>query len=76
MSEAYLKFLYSPTGQDLAGKHYFRPRTPAAIAKYAPQFPVVKLLTIQANFGGWATAQKTHFADGGVFDRIYSGAKR
>ena len=76
VSEAYLKFLYSPTGQDLAGKHFFRPRTPAAIAKYAPQFPVVKLLTIQANFGGWATTQKIHFADGGVFDRIYSDAKR
>ena len=75
VSEAYLKFLYSPTGQDLAGKHFFRPRTPAAIAKYAPQFPVVKLLTIQANFGGWATTQKIHFADG-VIDRIYSDAKR
>ena len=76
VSEAYLKFLYSPTGQDLIGKNFYRPRTPAAIAKYSKQFPYVKLLTIETNFGGWATAQKTHFADGGVFDRIYSEAKR
>lgn len=76
VAEAYLKFLYSPQGQDLAGKHYYRPRTQPAIGKYARQFPFVKLLTIDSNFGGWAAAQKNHFSDGGSFDRIYAGARR
>ena len=75
-AQAYLEFLYSPQGQDLIGKNFYRPRTKAAIDKYSSVFPYVKLLTIETNFGGWATAQKTHFADGGVFDRIYAEAKQ
>ncbi len=67
---AYLEYLYSPQGQDIAGKHYYRPRDPKAAEKYAAQFPAVKLFTIDEVFGGWQKAQKTHFADGGVFDQI------
>ncbi len=71
VAEAYLKFLYSPEGQELAAKHYFRPRLPAVLAKYAHQFPTIRLVTIDQVFGGWARAQKTHFDDGGIFDQIY-----
>jgi sulfate transport system substrate-binding protein len=70
----YLNFLYSPIGQDLAGKHHFRPRHPAAIAKYASRLKTIPLVTIDQAFGGWTKAQATHFADGGVFDRIYKPA--
>jgi sulfate transport system substrate-binding protein len=70
VATAYLEYLYSAEGQDLAGKHYFRPVDAAAAAKYAKQFPQIKLFTIDEVFGGWTKAQKTHFADGGVFDRI------
>ncbi len=69
---AYLEYLYSPEGQDLAGKHHFRPVDPAVAAKYAAKFPKVTLFTVDELFGGWAQAQKTHFADGGMFDRIYA----
>jgi sulfate/thiosulfate-binding protein len=71
VATAYLEYLYSPEGQDIAGKHFYRPRDPAAAAKYAKQFADVKLFTIDEVFGGWDKAQKTHFADGGVFDQIY-----
>jgi sulfate/thiosulfate-binding protein len=71
VAEAYLQYLYSPVGQDLAGKHFYRPRDKAAAAKYARQFGKVNLFTIDELFGGWTKAQKTHFADGGVFDQIY-----
>jgi sulfate transport system substrate-binding protein len=71
VAQAYLEYLYSPEGQDLAGKHFYRPRNPAAAAKYAKQFVQVKLVTIDEVFGGWQKAQKTHFNDGGVFDAIY-----
>jgi sulfate transport system substrate-binding protein len=71
VAEAYLKFLYSPQGQDLAGKHFYRPVDPQAAAKYAGAFAPVKLATI-AEFGGWQKAQKDHFEDGGVFDQIYA----
>jgi sulfate transport system substrate-binding protein len=71
VAKAYLEYLYSPEGQELAAKNYFRPRDPAVAAKYAGQFPKVTLFTIDDTFGGWQTAQKTHFADGGVFDQIY-----
>ncbi len=67
---AYLEYLYSPEGQDIAGKHYYRPRDAKVFAKYAKQFATVKLFTIDEVFGGWQKAQKTHFADGGVFDQI------
>ena len=69
---AYLEYLYSPEGQDIAGKNFYRPIDPKAQAKYAKQFPPIKLFNINEVFGGWATAQKTHFADGGVFDQIYT----
>ena len=71
VAEAYLEYLYSPEGQDIAGKHFYRPRDPAAAAKYAKQFVNVKLFTIDEVFGGWDKAQKTHFDDGGMFDQIY-----
>jgi sulfate transport system substrate-binding protein len=75
VAKAYLEFLFSPQAQDVIGNHYYRPRTPAAIAKYRPVFPYVKMLTIDRNFGGWQVAQRVHFADGGVFDRIYAGTQ-
>jgi sulfate/thiosulfate transport system substrate-binding protein len=71
VATAYLKYLYSPEGQSIIGKHYYRPRSAAAVAKYGGQFPKIKLFTIDKLFGGWQKAQKTHFADGGVFDQIY-----
>ncbi len=71
VAKAYLEYLYSDEGQDLAGKNFYRPSSPAAAAKYASQFSKLDLVTIDGEFGGWAKAQKTHFADGGVFDRIY-----
>jgi sulfate transport system substrate-binding protein len=66
----YLAYLYSDEGQDIAGKHFYRPRSATAAAKYAARFLPVKLVTIDEVFGGWQQAQKTHFADGGVFDQI------
>jgi sulfate transport system substrate-binding protein len=71
VAKAYLDYLYSAEGQDLAGKHYYRPTAPAAVAKYASVFPAITLFTIEDAFGGWAKAGKTHFADGGTFDQIY-----
>jgi sulfate transport system substrate-binding protein len=70
VAEAYLKFLYSPAGQEIIGKNYYRPSDKAVALKYKDRFPALKLVTIQ-DFGGWAVAQKTHFADGGTFDQIY-----
>ena len=72
LAEAYLQYLYSPEGQDIAGRHHFRPTDAKVAAKYATQFPKVNLFTIDAVFGGWAQAQKEHFADGGSFDKIYT----
>jgi sulfate transport system substrate-binding protein len=71
VSQAYLEYLYSDEGQDIAGKNFYRPRSAAAAAKYASQFAQLKLVTIDEEFGGWTKAQNTHFADGGVFDQIY-----
>ncbi|WP_198321039.1 sulfate ABC transporter substrate-binding protein [Azohydromonas aeria] len=71
-AQAYLEFLYTPEGQDLAGKHYYRPVDPTVAAKYAKQFPQVKLFTIDEAFGGWAKAQATHFSDGGTFDKVFA----
>jgi sulfate transport system substrate-binding protein len=70
VAQAYLKYLYSDEGQRIAAKHYFRPRL-ASAEKYGPDFPKLKLFTVQEVFGGWQKAQATHFADGGVFDQIY-----
>lgn len=72
LAEAYLKFLYTDKGQDLAGKHFYRPRSAEARQKYASRFPEIDLFTIDEAFGGWPKASATHFADGGTFDQIYS----
>jgi sulfate/thiosulfate-binding protein len=72
VAKAYLEYLYSDEGQDIAGRNFYRPRNPTIAAKYANVFPSLKLVTIDADFGGWAAAQKTHFADGGVFDQIFA----
>ena len=68
-AEAYLNFLYTPEAQEIIGKNYYRPTDKAVAAKYADRFKKLDLVTI-ADFGGWAQAQKVHFADGGVFDKI------
>ena len=70
LAKAYLEYLYSPVGQDLIGKHHFRPRNPEVLKKYQAQFGAVKLFTLNELFGDWAKAQKTHFDDGGTFDQI------
>ncbi len=70
VASAYLEYLYSPEGQDIAGKHYYRPFDPVAAAKYAAQFAKLNLVTIGDVFGNWQQVQKTHFSDGGVFDQI------
>jgi len=72
VAEAYLEYLYSPVGQEIAARNFYRPIDEKVAAKYAAQFPKITLFTIDDVFGGWAKAQKTHFADGGVFDQIYS----
>ncbi len=72
LARGYLNFLYSPLGQELAAKHYFRPRNPQVAAKYAKKFPKIKLFNINDVFGGWAKAQKTHFVNGAIFDQIYA----
>jgi sulfate transport system substrate-binding protein len=71
IAEAYLQHLYSEEGQEIAAKHYYRPINEKIAAKYASQFPKLKLLTVDEIAGGWTKAQKTHFADGGIFDQIY-----
>jgi sulfate transport system substrate-binding protein len=71
VAQAYLVYLYSPEAQDLIAKNYYRPSDPAALAKYAAQFPKLKLFTIDEKFGGWSKAQPRFFNDGGVFDQIY-----
>jgi sulfate/thiosulfate-binding protein len=71
VATAYLQYLYSPEGQEITARHYYRPRLPAVAEKYAARFPKVKLFTIDDEFGGWEKAQKEHFDDGGIFDKIY-----
>jgi sulfate/thiosulfate transport system substrate-binding protein len=71
VAQAYLEYLYTPEGQEIAAKNYYRPRLDSVAKKYAATFPKIKLVTIDDVFGGWQKAQKTHFADGGVFDQIY-----
>jgi len=68
---AYLKYLYSPEGQDVIARNYYRPRDKNALTKYASQFPEIKLFTVGELFGGWGSVQKEFFGDGGVFDQIY-----
>lgn len=75
LAKAYLEYLYSPEGQEIAAKNYYRPTDPAVAAKYAAQFPTLELFTIDAVFGGWQKAQKEHFGDGGVFDQVYGAGR-
>ena len=70
-AQAYLDYLYSEEGQAIAAKHHYRPTHAKVAAAHARQFPKLRLVTIDDTFGGWARAQKTHFADGGTFDQIY-----
>ncbi len=70
VARAYLEYLYTAEGQDIAARHFYRPRLDAVAQKYAATFPKVKLFTIEDAFGGWQKAQKTHFDSGGVFDQI------
>jgi sulfate/thiosulfate transport system substrate-binding protein len=70
-ARAYLEYLYTPEGQEIAAKNHYRPRDQQIASKYAGTFASVKLFTIDEAFGGWQKAQKTHFADGGLFDQIY-----
>jgi sulfate/thiosulfate transport system substrate-binding protein len=74
-AEAFLKFLYTPEAQEIEARDFYRPRNPEILAKYKGQFPNIPLATIDGDFGGWAKAQSTHFADGGVFDQIYQTGK-
>ena len=71
-AEAYLKFLYTPEGQMIAARNYYRPRDPEIAARYESVYPRLELFTIDEVFGGWHKAQTTHFSEGGVFDKIYS----
>ncbi|HMO03789.1 MAG TPA: sulfate ABC transporter substrate-binding protein [Kiritimatiellia bacterium] len=71
VAEAYLNFLYSEEGQELAAKHFYRPRLASVAAKHKQRFPDINLITIDDVFGGWQEAQATHFNDGGTFDQIY-----
>jgi sulfate transport system substrate-binding protein len=70
VATAYLEYLYTPIGQEIAARHYYRPRNKEIAAKYSGNFAKVKLFTIDQVFGGWEKAQKTYFGDGGVFDQI------
>lgn len=75
LAQAYLEYLYSPEGQDIAARHYYRPVDQKVAARYGKQFAQLKLYTVDEVFGGWQKAQKTHFADGGVFDQIQAYSK-
>ncbi len=74
-AKAYLEYLYTPEGQEIAAKNYYRPSDATVAAKYAKQFPKLELFTVDAVFGGWQVAQQKHFSDGGLFDQIYSASK-
>src|SRR5580704_5207743 len=71
VAQAYLEYLYTPEGQEIVARNYYRPRLEAVAKKYASTFPKIKLVTIDEVFGGWQKAQKAHFADGAIFDQIY-----
>jgi sulfate transport system substrate-binding protein len=71
VAQAYLEYLYTPQAQEIAARHFFRPRLASVADKYKSTFPKIKLFTVDSAFGGWQKAQRTHFADGGVFDQIY-----
>ena len=71
VSRAYLEYLYSDAGQELAAQHFFRPQNQAILARYSTRYKPLELFTVDEIAGGWQKAQKTHFADGGIFDQIY-----
>lgn len=75
VAEAYLRYLYTEEGQEIAARNFYRPRLASVAAKYENQFPKLTLFTVDELFGGWQKAQKAHFADGGVFDEIYRPSK-
>ena len=72
VARAYLEFLYTPEGQEIAARNFYRPRDPSVAARHGARFPKIELVTVDGVFGGWQQAQATHFADGGTFDQIYS----
>lgn len=72
VATAYLQWLYSPTGQDIAARHFYRPLNRAILRKYAAQFPFVPLFTVEKTFGSWDAVKKAHFANGAIFDQLYS----
>lgn len=76
VAQAYLEFLYSPQGQEIAAQNYLRPRDPAVLAKYKAQFPPLRTFTIDEVFGGWQAAQKTHFDDGATYDKLIGAAAK
>jgi len=76
VARAYLEYLYTDAAQAIAAKHYFRPTGPRSLAKFGGSFSKVKQFTTDEVFGGWTKAQKTHFADGGIFDQIYSVSQK
>jgi sulfate transport system substrate-binding protein len=71
VAQAYLEYLYSPEGQEIAARRYYRPRMAAVQKKYAAQFPKIQLFTIAEIAGDWQKAQAKHFSDGGIFDQVY-----
>ena len=71
-ARAYLEFLYSDEGQEIAARHHFRPRSAAVLARHAAEFPALPLFTVEAAVGGWSEAQRVHFSDGGIFDQLYT----
>jgi sulfate transport system substrate-binding protein len=71
VAKAYLEYLYSPEGQEIFAKHFYRPHLPEVLARYESQYPKLRLFTIDEVFGGWTQATRDHFADGATFDRIY-----
>jgi sulfate transport system substrate-binding protein len=75
VAQAYLEYLYTETGQEIAAKNFYRPRLAAVAAKYESQFPTVSLVTVDEVFGGWKKAHAAHFADGATFDQIYQPGK-
>ena len=75
VAQAYLEYLYSPEGQEIAARHYYRPRLKSVAEKYAADFPKLTLFTIDEVFGGWQKAHTTHFADGGIFDQIQQASR-
>ncbi len=72
VARAYLEFLYTPEGQEIAARNFYRPRDPSVAARHGARFPKIELVTVDGVFGGWQKAQATHFADGGTFDQLYS----